>query len=186
MPLVRGEEVRGGGSTGAGGRRRLFTAEAALRRVGAAVSGIGRISEPRGTRSRGWLESREDRGGGSAWRPWAAAPWTQRRAPWRREKLGSALEKGKGVERGSSTSAARAKGEETGEGGGEARSAVAARRRRGASTSILGVRAGDDDAWRLEKLQEGTRGAERARRVAGGLDVRRRTASRGKQRREME
>ena len=65
-------------------------------------------------------------------------------------------------------SAARAKGEETGEGGGEARSAVAARRRRGASTSILGVRAGDGDAWRFEKLQEGTRGAARERRVADG------------------
>ena len=86
-----------------------------------------------------------------------------------KKNLGSALEKGKGVERGSSTSAARAKGEETGEGGGEARSAVAARRRRGASTSILGVRAGDGGAWRFEKLQEGTRGAERdgARRGRG-------------------
>ena len=90
---------------------------------------------------------------------------------------------------GSSTSAARAKGEETGEGGGEARSAVAARRRRGASTSILGVRAGDGGAWRFEKLQEGTRGAERAgaRRGSGAWPTaRRRTPSRREQRREME
>ena len=104
-------------------------------------------------------------------------------------RLGSALEKGKGVERGSSTSAARAKGEETGEGGGEARSAVAARRRRGVSTSIFGVRAGDGDAWRFEKLQEGTRGAERAgaRRGSGAWPTaRRRTPSRREQRREME
>ena len=69
---------------------------------------------------------------------------------------------------GSSTSAARAKGEETGEGGGEARSAVAARRRRGASTSILGVRAGDGDAWRFETLPEDTRARRGLGRVADG------------------
>jgi len=96
------------------------------------------------------------------------------------------------VERGSSTSAARAKGEETGEGGGEARSAVAARRRRGASTSILGVRAGDGGAWRFEKLQEGTRGAERdgARRGRGAWPAASTSGGErrhgGKQRKEME
>ena len=38
------------------------------------------------------------------------------------------------------------------------------------------MRAGDGDAWRFKKLQEGTRGAERAgvRRVAGGAGKRRR------------
>ena len=113
-----------------------------------------------------WVE--EGRKGCSAWRPWAAAPWTRRRAPWRREKLGSALEKGKGVERGSSTSAARAKGEETGEGGGEARSAVAARRRRGGSAANLGVRAGDGDAWRFETLPEDTRARRGLGCVADG------------------
>ena len=98
MPLVRGEEVRGGGSTGAGGRRRLFTVEAVLRRVGAAVSGLGRISEPRGTRSLGWLGSREDRGGGSAWRPCAAALMAGDGGSRRRRWPGLALAAGRGVE----------------------------------------------------------------------------------------
>ena len=57
------------------------------------------------------------------------------------KNLGLALEKGKGVERGSSTSAARAKGEETGKEGGEARSVGSSRLRRGGSASNLGVRA---------------------------------------------
>ena len=58
-----------------------------------------------------------------------------------KKNLGSALEKGKGVERGSSTSAARAKGKETGKEGGEARSVGSSRLRRGGSASNLGVRA---------------------------------------------
>ena len=108
-------------------------------------------------------------------------------AQGKKSRLGSGERERSGE--GSSTSAARAKGEETGEGGGEARSAVAARRRRGASTSILGVRAGDDDAWRFEKLQEGTRGAERAgaRRGSGAWPTaRRRRRHGGKQRKGME
>ena len=85
-----------------------------------------------------------------------------------RAELGSGLGKGKGVERGSSTSAVRAKGEETGEGGGEARSAVAALRRRGGSAANLGVRAGDGDAWRFETLPEDTRARRGLGRVADG------------------
>ena len=150
---------------------------------------LGSFSGARGFRSRGQSEPGKGGSGSSTWRPRAAAPWTRRRAPWRREKLGSALGKGKGVERGSSTSAARAKGEETGEGGGEARSAVAARRRCGGSAANLGVRAGDGDAWRFEKLQEGTRSAERAgaRRGSGAWPtaIRRRRHG-GKQRKGME
>ena len=59
---------------------------------------------------------------------------------------------------------------------------VAARRRTSACAQM------DGDAWQFEKLQEGTRGAERAgaRRVAGGLDVQRRTAMNGVSREEME
>ena len=91
-----------------------------------------------------------------------------------RAELGSGLGKGKGVERGSSTSAVRAKGEETGEGGGEARSAVAARRRCGGSAANLGVRAGDGDAWRVEKLPEGTRARRGLGRGEGAARGRRR------------
>ena len=41
---------------------------------------------------------------------------------------------------------------------GEARSAGSSRCRRGASAAILGVRAGDDDAWRGREATEGNRG----------------------------
>ena len=90
---------------------------------------------------------------------------------------------------GSSTSAARAKGEETGKEGGEARSVGSSRLCRGGSASNLGVRAGDGDAWRFEKLQEGTRGAKRAgaRRGSGAWPTaRRRRRHGGKQRKGME
>ena len=60
---------------------------------------------------------------------------------------------------------------------GEARSAGSSRRRRGASAAILGVRAGDDDAWqgRAEwgpvwvNPVMGRRSWPGRRRVAGGL-----------------
>jgi len=159
--LVRGEEVRGGGSTGAGGRRRLFTAEAALRRVGAVVSGIGRISEPRGTRSRGWLGSREDRGGGSAWRPWAAALMAGDGGSRRRRWPGLALAAGRGVE-GEVESLLAKQMEGRREGRGARREkADSARRRRGGSASILGVRAGNGDAWRGREASGMNRGRTR-------------------------
>ena len=71
---------------------------------------LGSFSGARGFRSRGQSEPGKGGSGSSTWRPRAAAPWTRRRAPWRREKLDSALGKGKGVERGSNTYAARPKG----------------------------------------------------------------------------
>jgi len=77
-----------------------------------------------------------------------------------------------------------------GEGEGVTRSAGAIRRRRGASTAVLGVRARDGAAWRCREASgkhqrrgEGW-GAARGRRRGDG--VRRRTASLQEQRREME
>ena len=64
-----------------------------------------------------------------------------------------------------------------------------ARRRRGGSASILGVRAGNGDAWRGREASGETRheeragGATRARHAAGGLGVRRRRRHGEKQRR---
>jgi len=56
-------ETGGGSSAGAGRRRPWGVAAAVFRRLWAAVSGLGGTRELRGTRSRGWLESREDKGG---------------------------------------------------------------------------------------------------------------------------
>ena len=77
-----------------------------------------------------------------------------------------------------------------GDGEGVTRSAGAIRRRRGASTAVLGVRARDGAAWRCREASgkhqrrgEGW-GAARGRRRGDG--VRRRTASLQEQRREME
>ena len=55
VSLVRGEEVLGSGSTCAGGRRRHCAAAAAFQRLGAAVEGLGRTSEGRGSSLEGWF-----------------------------------------------------------------------------------------------------------------------------------
>ena len=89
-----------GGTAESGGRRWSAPPQQRSGGRGRAVEGSGSTSEPRGTRSRRCFGLWEGGGGGSAWSPWAAATMARRRAPWRREKLGSALEKGKGVERG--------------------------------------------------------------------------------------
>ena len=93
-----------------------------------------------------------------------------------KKNLGSALEKGKGVERGRAHLLHGPKGRKRARK--EARSGrsgchgfvVAARRRTSACAQM------DGDAWRFEKLQEGTRGVESAgaRRVASGAGKRRR------------
>ena len=105
------------------------------------MSGLGRISEPRGTRSLGWLGSREDRGGGSAWRPWAAALMAGDGGSGRRRRPGLAPVVGRGVE-GEVEILLVKKMEGRREGRGARREkADSARRRRGGSASNLGVRA---------------------------------------------